>query len=45
MMNAMVKRAMEIAGGVVIGLVANKLMDKVVKVAEVKLEDLKAKES
>lgn len=44
-MNVLVKRAMEIAGGVIIGLVASEVMDKAMEAARKKVEELKAKES
>lgn len=42
-MNVLVKRALEIAGGVVIGLVASEVMDKAMEVAREKIADHKAK--
>lgn len=44
-MNALVKRAVEIAGGVIIGLVASEVMGKAMEVAREKIADLKERES
>lgn len=42
-MNVLVKRVVEIAGGVVFGLVASEVMDKAMKVAREKIAEHKAK--
>jgi hypothetical protein len=44
-MNVLVKRALEIAGGVVIGLVASEVMDKAMEAARKQIANHKAKES